>query len=70
MHSIVMGISCCAMLILCFNHIGELAAFFFFTHYGPFPLFLFMCITLTVLFLGASVVCVVNNLKTTADLVL
>ena len=38
------------------------AAFFFFTHYRPFPLFLFMCLSLlTVLFLGASIVCV-NNL--------
>ena len=38
------------------------AAFFFFTYYRPFPLFLFMCLSLlTVLFLGASIVCV-NNL--------
>ena len=38
------------------------AAFFFFTHYRPFPLFLFMCLSLlTVFFLGASIVCV-NNL--------
>jgi len=35
------------------------AAFFFFTHYRPFPLFIFMCLSLlTVLFLGASIVCV------------
>ena len=38
------------------------AAFFFFTHCRPFPLFLFMCLSLlTVLFLGASIV-FVNNL--------
>ena len=40
------------------------AAFFYFTSYRPFPLFLFMCLSiLTVLFffLGASIVCV-NNL--------
>ena len=35
------------------------AAFSFFTHYHPFPLFLFMCLSLlTVLFLGVSIVCV------------
>jgi len=48
------------------------AAFFFFTHYRPFPLFLFICLSLLTvpfLFLGASIVCV-NNLKRTADLVL
>ena len=37
-------------------------ALFYFTRYRPFPLFLFMCLSLlTVLFLGASIVCV-NNL--------
>ena len=41
---------------------GELQLFFFFTRYHSFPLFLFMCLSLlTVLFLGASIVCV-NNL--------
>ena len=46
-------------------------AFFFLNHYCRFPLFLFMCLTLTVLFLflGASIVCV-NNLKMTANLAL
>jgi len=35
------------------------AAFFYFTCYRPFPLFLFMCLSLlSVLFLGASIVCV------------
>ena len=41
------------------------AAFFYFTRYHPFPLFLCTCLSLlTVLFLslGASIVCV-NNLK-------
>ena len=39
-----------------------IAAFFYFTRYHSFPLFLFMCFSLlTVLFLGASIVCV-NNL--------
>ena len=45
------------------------AAFFFFTHYRPFPLFLFMCLSLLTvlfLFLGISIVCV-NNLQRTAD---
>ena len=33
------------------------AAFFYFTHYHPFPLFLFMCFSLlTVLFLGALLI--------------
>ena len=44
------------------------AAFFYFTHYRPFPLF-FICLSLlTVLFifLSASIVCV-NNLKRAAD---
>ena len=40
------------------------AAFFYFIRYRPFPLFLFMCLSLLTvlfLFLGASIVCV-NNL--------
>jgi len=67
-----MGISCCVMLILCQNNKGELQLYFYFTHYRPFPLFLFMCLSLwqsLFLLLGASIGCV-NNLKSTADLVL
>ena len=60
-----MGISCCAMLILCLNHIGELLLF---------STLIFICLpfyTLKVLFLflGACIVCF-NNLKSTAYLVL
>jgi len=65
-----MGISCCAMLILCQNYIGELQLFSFsslsISSFSPFSFYVF--VTLTVLFLGASLVCV-NNLKRTADLV-
>ena len=67
-----MGIRCCAMLILCLNHIGELQLFFLFYSLSSFSTFsVYMFVTLTVLFLvlGASIVCV-NNLKRTADLVL
>ena len=48
------------------------AAFFYFTRYRPFPLFLFMCLSLLTvlfLFLGVSIV-YVSNLMRTADLVL
>ena len=38
-----MGISCCAMLILCLNHIGGLQLYFYFTQYRPFPIFL-LCV--------------------------
>ena len=38
-----MGISCCAMLILCLNHIGELQLFF---SLSSFSTFLFMCLSL------------------------
>ena len=59
--------------ILCLNDIGELQLFFYFTHYHPFPLFLFMCLLLWQSYffswLGASLV-YVNNLKRTADFVL
>ena len=62
-----MGISCCNIVLE--PHRGT-AASFFFTHYRPFPPFLFyVFVTLTVLFLGASLV-YVNDLKRTADLVL
>ena len=35
-----MGISCCAVVVLCLNNIGKLQIFFFFTHIHPLPLFL------------------------------
>ena len=62
MHSgIVNGYLLCDAHTMLEPHRGT-AAFFFFTHYRPFPLVLFMCLSqLTVLFLGASIVCV-NNL--------
>jgi len=66
-----MGISCCEMLILCWNNLGELLIYFCFTNYRPFQLFLFVCLfvlTLDIIFLGASWVCVYKNLKRTADL--
>ena len=40
-----MGISSCAMLILCLNHIGELQLFVFFTHYSIVLFhFFFLCV--------------------------
>jgi len=53
------------------SHRGT-AAFFYFTLYRPFPLFLFMCLShwqSLFLFLGASLLCV-NNLKRTVNLIL
>ena len=72
---IVMGISCCAKLILCLNHIGELQLYLYSTHYHPFLLLYFYVfvtlVTVLFLFLGASIVGFDNlNLKRTADLVL
>ena len=32
--------------LLCLNHIRELQLYFYFTHYCPFPLLLFMCLSL------------------------
>ena len=61
MHSDIINVY---QLLLCDAHTvlrphRGTAAFFFITHYRPFPLFLFMCLSLlTVLFLGASIVCV------------
>ena len=63
----LLGISCCEMLILCLNHTGELKLFYSLLSFSTFSFYVF--VTLTVLFLGASLVCV-NNLKRTADLVL
>ena len=57
---IVKGISCCVMLILCLNHIGELQLFLFYS-LSSFSTFSFMCLSLLTvlfLFLGASIVCV------------
>ena len=51
----------------------DTAAFFFFTHYRPFPLFLFMCLSLLTvlfLFLGASIVCVTNTIYRGQQIVL
>ena len=48
-------------IIQCLNHIDKLQLYFYFTHYCPFPFFLFMCLSLLkvlFLFLGASIVCV------------
>ena len=48
-------------------------AVFFFTHYRPFPLFLFMCLSLLTvlfLFLGASIVCVSNTIYRGQQIVL
>ena len=51
-----------------------IAAFsFFFTHYRPFPLFLFICLSLLTvlfLFLGASIVCVSNTIYRGQQIVL
>ena len=61
---IVNGYHCCAKLILVLEPHRGTPAYFYFTRYRPFPLFLFMCLSLLTvlfLFLGASIVCV-NNL--------
>ena len=64
-----MGISCCAMLILCLNHIGQLSILLAIVHfYFSIRFYIFVTLTVIFLFLGASIV--VNNLKSTADLVL
>ena len=61
---------CPLLLISYWNDIGII--FYYFTHYHYFLLFLFMCLSDSdspIAFLSASIVCV-NNLKSTADLVL
>ena len=75
MHSnIVNGISYCAMLILCWNNVGELGLYlrYSLSCISPFSFCMFMFVTLTVLFLilSSSIVCIHNNLKRKADLVL
>ena len=70
MHSVIVnGISCCAMLILRFNHIGKLHLFFpILPAILLFHLFfLYVCNSGSpIFFLGTSM----NNLKSTTDLVL
>ena len=68
---LLMGISCCAMLILCRNNIGNCSFISILLTVVLFHFF-FLCVCHSdspVSFLGASIVCV-NNLKRTADLIL
>ena len=68
-----MGITYCAVLILCLNHIGELQVYIYFTYYRHFLLFFsfyaFVTLTVIFLFVGASIVCL-SNLKRRAGLIL
>ena len=62
-----MGISCCAMLILCLSNIGELQLFSSLLTIVLFHFFFYVFVTQVLfLFLGASIV-LVNNLKRTSD---
>ena len=63
---VVLGASAVVfLLILCRNNTRELQLFFYVTHYCPFPLFLFVCLSFwqSYFFLGASIVCVYNQSK-------
>ena len=66
MHSgIVNGYQCCcAMLILCLNHIGELQLFLFYSlsSFSSFSFYGFVTLTVLFLFFSASLVCV-NTFK-------
>ena len=59
-----MGISCCAVVVLCLNNMEELQIYFYFTHFYPLPLFLLF------LFLWVASIIYVYNLTSATELVL
>ena len=64
-----MGISCCALLMLCRNNIGDCRFYYYsLSSFSAFSFCVFVALSLF-LFLGASIVSV-NNLKRAAYLVL